>query len=91
MLDAIQCSDPGLQAAMAQVHTDLEPGGKRNDFEATASCLLQYNPVSKKRAAGSKRGMESISGVSGYDDADISGGVQETGLKSKAAIGNSGV
>jgi hypothetical protein len=34
--------------------------------------------------------MESISGVSGYDDADISG-VQEAGSKSKASIGKSGV
>jgi hypothetical protein len=90
MLDAIQCNDPGLQAAMAQVRTDSEPTGKMNDFEATASYLLPYDPVSKKRAAGSKRGMESISGVSGYDDADISG-VQETGSKSKASTGKSGV
>ncbi len=58
LLDAIQNSDPGLQAAMAQVRTDTDPNtGRMNDFEATASYLLPYDPVSKKRAAGEKRGM----------------------------------
>jgi hypothetical protein len=55
LLDAIQCNDPGLQAAMANVRTDTDPvDGKMNDFEATASYLLPYDPVSKKRAAGNK-------------------------------------
>jgi hypothetical protein len=90
LLDAVQCNDPGLQAAMAQVRTDSGPVGKMNDFEATASYLLQYDPVSKKRAAGSKRGMESISAVSGSDDADISG-LHETGPKPKPSKGKTGV
>jgi hypothetical protein len=72
LLDAIQNSDPGLQAAMAQVHTDTDPAtGRMNDFEATASYLLPYDPMSKKRAAGAKRGMAAISDASG-GEAEIS-------------------
>jgi hypothetical protein len=94
LLDAIQCNDPGLQAAMANVRTDTDPAdGKMNDFEATASYLLPYDPVSKKRAAGNKRGLASISEVSGADDTtDVSsvtfGG---NGGKAKASIGKTGV
>jgi hypothetical protein len=90
LLDAIQCNDPGLQAAMAQVRTDTDlVGGKMNDFEATASYLLPYDPVSKKRAAGAKRGLASIADVSEVDAADISSVTH--GGKSKASIGKTGV
>ena len=49
LLEAIQCSDPGLQAAMASIKTDNGPEGMRNNFEATAAHLLPYDPVAKKR------------------------------------------
>jgi hypothetical protein len=94
LLDAIQCNDPDLQAAMANVRTDTDPvDDKMNDFEATASYRLLSDPVSKKRAAGNKRGLASISEVSGADDTtDVSsvtfGG---NGGKSKAFIGKTGV
>jgi hypothetical protein len=68
-----QLPNPGLQAAMANVRTDTNPiVGKMNDFEATASYLLPYYPVSKKRATGNKRGLASISEVSGTDETDVS-------------------
>jgi hypothetical protein len=89
LLDAVQCSDPGLQAAMAQVRTDSGAGGKMNDFEATASYLLPYDPVSKKRASGAKRGMASISDITGSDEAGISS-VKESG-SAKPSIGKTGV
>jgi hypothetical protein len=89
LLDAVQCNDPGLQAAMAQVRTDSEAEGKMNDFEATASYLLQYDPVSKKRAAGTKRGLSAISEVTGEDSADISSVSQ--GGRPKTSVGKSGV
>ena len=41
-LKAIQCSDAGLQAAMASVHTDDSENGMHNSFEATAAHLLPY-------------------------------------------------
>ena len=63
LLEAIQCSDPGLQAAMASIKTDNGPEGMRNNFEATASHLLPYDPVAKKRSSGQKRESAQISSV----------------------------
>ena len=51
LLEGIQCPDPGLQAAMASIHTDNRPQGMHNNFEATATHLLPYDPVTNKRAA----------------------------------------
>ena len=44
LLEGIKCSDAGLQAAMASVKTDNGDTGKRNDFEATASYFVKYDP-----------------------------------------------
>ena len=41
LLDAIQCSDAGLQATMAYIKT--EQAGLRNDFEGAATFLLPYD------------------------------------------------
>ena len=49
LLDAIQCNDAGLQAAMANIKTDQSQNGLRNDFELAATNLLPYDPVQKKR------------------------------------------
>ena len=61
LLEAIQCSDPGLQADMASIKTDNGLEGMRNNFEATAAHLLPYDPVAKKRSSGQKRGSAQIS------------------------------
>ena len=63
LLEAIQCSDPGLQAAMASINTDNGVEGMRNNFEATAAHLLPYDPVAKMRSSGQKRGSAQISSV----------------------------
>ena len=63
LLEAIQCSDPGLQDAMASIKTDNGLEGMRNNFEATAAHLLPYDPVAKKRSGGQKRGAAQISSV----------------------------
>jgi hypothetical protein len=86
LLDAIQNSDPGLQAAMVQVQTDTDPAtGRMNDFEATASYLLPYDPVAKKRNAGTKRGVATIS--------DTTAEVSSLSTKSSAKVtkGKTGV
>ena len=47
LLDSIQNSDPGLQAAMASICTDTGVGGKHTDLEATAahiSCPMTLWP-----------------------------------------------
>ena len=61
LIDAIQCADAGLQAAMASVKTDNGPYGLRNDFERAVAHLLPYDPVAKKRATGIKHGSALIS------------------------------
>jgi hypothetical protein len=72
---------------MAQVRTDMDPNtGRMNDFEATASYLLPYDPVSKKGAAGVKRGMLDISSTTGVE-AEIS----SSKLSAKITSGKSGV
>lgn len=81
LLEAIQCDDAGLQAAMASVRVDKEENGKRSNFEATASHLLPYDPVAKRRSTGTKRGAANIS--------DTSANVAAFGAKS--GIGKSGV
>ena len=63
LLEGIQCSDPGLQAAMASIKTDNGPEGMSNNFEATAAHLLPYDPVAKKRSSGQKRGSAQIASV----------------------------
>ena len=83
LLDAIQCSDAGLQASMANIRTDKAPGGMRSDFEAAAAHLLPYDPVAKKRTAANKRGIGLISAT----DADISA----TSASGKPGIGQTGV
>jgi hypothetical protein len=73
LLTAIQCSDAGLQAAMASIKTDQAPDGLRNDFEAAASHLLPYDPVQNKRTErpGNKRDSAEISDMTG-EEADVS-------------------
>ena len=51
LLEAIQCSDPGLQAAMASIKTDNGLEGMRNNFEATDGpviLLLKRDQVDKR-------------------------------------------
>ena len=85
LLDAIQCSDASLQAAMASIRTDDGPDGMCNDFEQSAAHLLPYDRVAKKHAAGSsKRGSAEVSAVS-YEATDVAA------FGTKPGIGKSGV
>ena len=52
LIDAIQCADAGLQAAMASVKTDNGPNGLRNNFERAVSHLLPYDPASYRYQTG---------------------------------------
>ena len=86
LLDAIQCPDHKLQAAMASIDSDDTEDGLRNNFEAAASALVPKDPVAKKRLAmaGSKRDQSFISGVEGGD-------VSAVNTKKKSGIGKTGV
>ena len=63
LLEAIQCSDSGLQAAMASIKTDNGLEGMRNNFEAMDAHLLPYDPVAKRRSSGQKWGSAQILSV----------------------------
>ncbi len=91
LLDGIQCSDAGLQAAIASINISTDVNGLRNDFEASATHLLPYDPVQKKRAdhAGTKRGAAEISDVSGDDAAHVNANASAFGAKK--GIGKTGV
>jgi hypothetical protein len=88
LLDAIECSDAGLQAAMASVKTDSGANGMRNDFEAAVSHILPYDPVAKKRAVG-KRPSALISDVHVHNDGNAN--VASATTNNKASIGRTGV
>jgi flagellar hook-basal body complex protein FliE len=74
LLDAIECNDAPLQAAMALVRNDTGPEGKMNSFEDTASFLLPHDPVAKKRDTG-RRTYASISSL------QLKTGSGETGVE----------
>ena len=79
LLDAIQCSDATLQAALAAIKMDNEADGMRNDFEKAATYLLPSCPVAKRRK------------TSGNFNANVSaaGSTKKTNLKD--GIGTTGV
>ena len=92
LLEGIQCSDAGLQAAMASVRTDTDPDGMRNRFEKGAAHLLPYDPVAKKRAAATnnKRNAAQISSVE-IDDTTVTAEASSTTAAKKQSIGKTGV
>ena len=92
LLEGIQCSDPGLQAAMASVRMDDGANGMRSDFEKAAAHLLPYNPIARKRAAGTKRPAANISDTWGIQGANASAiEVSEATTKDgKVSIGKTG-
>eukprot|EP00980_Cylindrotheca_fusiformis_P022532 scaffold9418_cov135-Cylindrotheca_fusiformis.AAC.1 len=62
LLDSIETNDASLQAAIASVKQDEQPGGLRNDFERTVATLMAADPVAKKVAtSGTKRTNANIS------------------------------
>ena len=81
LLEAIQCSDPGLQAAMASIKTDNGPDSMRNNLEATAAHLFSYDPVAEERSSGYKRSSTQISSLMEVYDATTK----------KPSIGKTGV
>ena len=88
LLDAIQTSDAGLQAAMAQVNSDdANPNGKRNNFEAAVAYLLPYDPVAKKRNQATKRTADEAN----VGDATADVGATDAGFGTKPGLGKTGV
>ena len=90
LLDAIECNEAPLQAAMANIEDDTEIGGtptnpipgKRNDFEAAVAYLLPKDPVARKRTQGSKRNVNEISEADGstVEISSLKPGMGKTGV-----------
>ena len=90
LLNGIECSDAGLQAAMASIRTDTGDTGKRNNFEDAVAHLVPYDPVAKKRSEqGSKRNSALISDVSLEEAQPETAHVDATNVK--PSIGKTGV
>ena len=87
LINAIQCANAGLQAAMASVKTGNSPNGLRNNFERAVSHLLPYDPVAKKRATGIKRGSALISLTEAHEGPNVTIAAKD----SKPSIGKMGV
>ena len=88
ILDAIECNDPPLQAAIANIKdykgncTPVNPG-KQNDFKLAVSYLLPKDPVAKRVAKSpNKRGVSKISDVTTYNgnDGELKKGIGKTGV-----------
>ena len=86
LLDAILCNDARLQATMASIKTDQAATGMCNDFEASATHLLLYDPVQEKRVdqTGGKHGSADISDATG-EETNVSS------IGTKKDTGSSGV
>lgn len=85
LLDAIQCSDAGLQAAIASIKTDQDPAaGLRNNFKAAAPRIFFRSIRYKEKRSNHAGGAADISDVT-HDEADISA------FGAKKGIGKTGV
>ena len=84
LLEAIKCSDAGLQAAMAMVRNDDGRAGKLKDFELMAAYLLPYDPVAKRKT--SKGGNDAHATI-----AEGTAEISSTSTSGKPSIGKTGV
>ena len=92
LLDAIECSDAALQAAMALVRNDAGPAGKMNDFEAAAAFIVPHDPVAKKRQANPKRPFADVSHADGEEEeADVNAVEGQDEPAIRTGIGRTGV
>ena len=80
LLDAIQCSDATLQAALAAIKMDNDPNGMRNDFELAATYLLPSCPVAKRRKTTGNYNAN-VSVASGSGKTDLKDGIGSTGVR----------
>ena len=84
LIDAIQCGDASLQAAIAHIKSQSDnPEGPGSNFEEAAADLLQFCPVSKKRKAQPNDKTYNVSSVGFHGD--------EGRKKSKLNKGETGV
>ena len=64
LIDAINCNEPGVVAALSCLRLDDGVNGMRNNFDATVTFLLPTDPIQiKQKSAGDKRPISEIASV----------------------------
>jgi hypothetical protein len=80
LLEAIECDDASLQAALAQIRTDESATGPHHDFEAAVTIIVPQCPVARKRGVSGKRANAQISSMTGIGGAKPRIGTGKTGV-----------
>lgn len=68
LMESIECGDPALQAALAQLRTDDDPAGPRYDFEKAAAVIGPADPVAKRLQA--QKRPAAVAGVEAEDGSE---------------------
>ena len=88
LLDAIECPDPQLQAALAQVRQDKTPiTGLRNNFENAVAHLKPSDPVARNRLKTNRTGtLSSVKGDEPTTEANVAAFGDKSGKGSKTGV-----
>lgn len=83
LIDNIQCNNPKVEAALANINGDDTPTGKRNNFEAAAAYLLPTCPVATKRrkSGGKTQLLADVSSTAAKGDVKLKKGKGSTGVE----------
>ena len=88
LLDAIECPEPQLQAALAQVRQDKTPiTGLRNNLKNTVAHLMTSDPVARKRSKTTRTGtLSSVKGDKPTTEANAAAFGDKSGKGSKTGV-----
>jgi hypothetical protein len=83
IMNAIQTTDPLLQATMAQIRSSNDPNGPRSDFEQCVAALIPHCPVVRlRKPGGGRQNNSSADSMHGYVAAfDLKSGKGESGVE----------
>ena len=84
LMNAIQTTDPLLQAAMAQIRSSNDVDGPRSDFEKCVAALIPHCPVVRLRkpGGGGRQNGSSADSMNGYVAAfDLKSGKGDSGVE----------
>jgi hypothetical protein len=83
LMNAIQTTDPLLQAAMAQIRSSNDPNRPRSNFEQCVAALIPHYPVVRlRKPGGGCQSNSSADSMQGYVAAfDLKSGKGESGVE----------
>ena len=94
LLDGIECNDPQLQAAIANIYDDVGTAaapGKRSNFEAASAYLLPKDPVTKRRSTAETGRVAANIGSTTVDDVEGEESNRKRKSPKKKGTGSTGV